>query len=132
MKFITNQPDATSLMTSARSFGNYDLPSALADLIDNSIKAQSHHIKLSCLYNSGDPEIRVVDDGYGMTRDELHIAMRPASANPLADRSPDDLGRFGWGLKSASFSQCKKLMVITGNVPINVEVGEQALPALSR
>lgn len=113
MQFIENPPDAASLMTTARSFGNYDLPSALADLIDNSLKAESRHIQLSCLFNGGDPQVSVVDDGYGMTATELHLAMRPASANPTADRSPDDLGRFGWGLKSASFSQCKKLTVIT-------------------
>jgi hypothetical protein len=113
MKFIQNPPDASSLMTSARSFGNYDLPGAIADLIDNSIKAQSRNIRLSCFYNSGSPKVSVVDDGYGMTEDELHAAMRPASSNPLADRSPDDLGRFGWGMKSASFSQCKKLTVIS-------------------
>jgi Histidine kinase-, DNA gyrase B-, and HSP90-like ATPase len=100
-------------MTSARSFGNYDLPGALADLIDNSIKAKARHIKVTCLYNSGDPRVSVLDDGYGMTQEELHAAMRPASANPLAERSPDDLGRFGWGMKSASFSQCKKLTVIS-------------------
>jgi hypothetical protein len=113
MKFIQNPPDASSLMTSARSFGNYDLPGAIADLIDNSIKAQSRNIRLTCVYDSGSPKVSVVDDGYGMTEEELHAAMRPASSNPLADRSPDDLGRFGWGMKSASFSQCKMLTVIS-------------------
>ena len=39
--------------------------------------------------------------------------MRPASVNPDQDRSADDLGRFGWGMKSASFSQCKQLVVVT-------------------
>jgi hypothetical protein len=113
MEFTRNEPDAVSLMTSARSFGNYDLPGALADLIDNSIKAQARSIWITCLFNVGKPSVIVVDDGYGMTRKELHAAMRPASSNPLAERSPDDLGRFGWGLKSASFSQCKRLTVIT-------------------
>ena len=113
MEFTRNEPDAVALMTSARSFGNYDLPGALADLIDNSIKAEARHIKVTCRYNSGDPRVSVLDDGYGMTQEELHAAMRPASANPLAERSPDDLGRFGWGMKSASFSQCKRLTVIS-------------------
>src|SRR5690606_36942662 len=40
-------------------------------------------------------------------------AMRPASTNPELERSPDDLGRFGWGLKSASFSQCRRLTVLS-------------------
>ena len=104
MKFEENPPDAASLMTSARSFGNYDLPGALADLIDNSIKADAHEVALTCEFAGGAPEIRIRDDGHGMSATELRQAMRPASANPLTERSPDDLGRFGWGMKSASFS----------------------------
>lgn len=113
MNYETNPPDAASLMMSARSFGNYDLPGALADLIDNSIKAGAREIALTCGFNGGDPEIRVRDDGHGLTGQELRDAMRPASSNPLAERSPDDLGRFGWGMKSASFSQCARLTVIS-------------------
>lgn len=113
MEYISNPPDASSLMMSARSFGNYDLAGAIADLIDNSIKAKARNINLKCLFNCGDPVIHIIDDGEGMSRDELHAAMRPASKNPLEERSPDDLGRFGWGLKSASFSQCLCLTVYT-------------------
>ena len=111
--YIKNPPDAKALMVSARSFGNYDLAGALADLIDNSIKAQAEKVSLFCLYNDGDPEIRVLDNGHGMSQSELYNAMRPANTNPLEERSPDDLGRFGWGMKSASFSQCSKLTVIS-------------------
>ena len=113
MEYEANPPDAASLMMSARSFGNYDLPAALADLIDNSINAGAREIVLTCLYNDGNPEVRVVDDGRGLSGTELRDAMRPASSNPLAERSPDDLGRFGWGMKSASFSQCAKLTVLS-------------------
>jgi len=113
MKYEANPPDAPSLMMSARSFGNYDLPGALADLIDNSIKAGAREIALNCQFNDGDPEIRVRDDGHGLTGQQLRDAMRPASSNPLAERSSDDLGRFGWGMKSASFSQCARLTVIS-------------------
>jgi len=112
-EFISNPPDATSLMISARSFGNYDLAGALADLIDNSIKAKASNINLKCFFNGGNPVIHIIDNGEGMSREELHAAMRPASRNPSEDRSPDDLGRFGWGLKSASFSQCLCLTVYT-------------------
>lgn len=113
MKFEENPPDAASLMRSARSFGNYDLPGALADLIDNSIKAGAREVSLTCNFAGGAPEIRIRDDGHGMSGAELRQAMRPASANPLVERSPDDLGRFGWGMKSASFSQCTRLSVLT-------------------
>ena len=100
-------------MISARSFGNYDLAGALADLIDNSIKAKSRNIWVLCTYNDGEPTVSVRDDGYGMNAAELETAMRPASTNPADERSPDDLGRFGWGMKSASFSQCRKLIVLS-------------------
>ncbi len=100
-------------MTSARSFGNYDLAGALSDLIDNSLKARAKNILLLCLFNNGAPEVRVTDNGNGMSEAELRNAMRPASQNPIDERSPDDLGRFGWGLKSASFSQCTRLTVIS-------------------
>lgn len=113
MQYENNPPDAAALMMSARSFGNYDVPAALADLIDNSIKAGAREISLTCRYNGGDPEIRIRDDGRGMSGRELREAMRPASSNPLTERLPDDLGRFGWGMKSASFSQCARLTVIS-------------------
>ncbi|MGZ2411120.1 histidine kinase/DNA gyrase B/HSP90-like ATPase [Sphingomonas sp. F9_3S_D5_B_2] len=113
MRYVQNPPDACALMTSARSFGNYDLASALADLIDNSIKAKAKVVDLTCLYNAADPIVRIADDGDGMTQGELHAAMRPASSNPSDERSPDDLGRFGWGMKTASFSQCKRLTVVS-------------------
>lgn len=113
MRFIQNPPDAASLMMSARSFGNYDLPSALADLIDNSINAGARSISLTCVMNDEGPEVRIRDDGSGMSSAFLVNAMRPASTNPEAERSPDDLGRFGWGMKSASFSQCRRLAVLT-------------------
>ncbi len=56
----------------------------------------------------------LTDDGDGMRPDELNNAMRPGSSNPLDDRNADDLGRFGLGLKTASFSQARML---TGSTP---------------
>lgn len=113
MRFESNPPDATALMTSARSFGNYDLASALADLLDNSIKARATTITILCVRKDGEAQVRIRDNGYGMSPPELIKAMRPASTNPSLDRAPDDLGRFGWGMKSASLSQCRRLTVIS-------------------
>ena len=109
---VSNPPDASALMTSARSFGNYDLARALADLLDNSITAGANMIRITCS-DVGEPEIRVRDDGSGMSQEELKVAMKPASVNPDKERPSEDLGRFGWGMKSASFSQCKLLTVVT-------------------
>lgn len=56
MRHVNNPPDASALMTSARSFGNYDLSSALADLLDNSIKARAHSIDIKCIRKDDGPE----------------------------------------------------------------------------
>jgi hypothetical protein len=48
-----------------------------------------------------------------MSETELFSAMRIGSQNPLDKRDVDDLGRFGLGLKTASFSQCRRLTVVT-------------------
>ena len=112
-EFVNNPPDASALMEASRSFGNYDLAAALADLIDNSISAGATNITIDCLYDGEASYIRIADNGKGMTEGELRNAMRPASTNPLEERHQDDLGRFGLGLKTASFSQARDLTVIT-------------------
>ena len=55
----------------------------------------------------------MLDDGQGMSEAELMDAMRPGTMSPLDIRDEDDLGRFGLGLKTASFSQCRRLTVVT-------------------
>lgn len=110
---ISNPPVARDLMVTARSFGNYDLAAALADLIDNSIKANASKIDIAFIPLSNDVIVRIRDDGEGMDSRTLTSAMRPASSNPEAIRDPNDLGRFGWGLKSASLSQARVLTVVS-------------------
>ncbi|WIA57852.1 ATP-binding protein [Sphingobium sp. WTD-1] len=105
-------PHAASLIQSLRDIG-YSCETALADILDNSITAGARHIEILSDLTCADPAIGILDDGRGMTAAELVEAMRPGSRNPLDDRDAGDLGRFGLGLKSASFSQCKKLTVLT-------------------
>lgn len=108
---ISNTPKAKNFMETARSFGNYDLALALADIIDNSITAGAKNIYIEANFDTD--KISISDDGHGMTREELIVAMRIGSKNPKEKRSDEDLGRFGLGLKTASFSQADKLTVLT-------------------
>lgn len=103
-------PHASSLIQSLRDIG-YSCETALADIIDNSITAGARRVEILSDVDGGDPALAVLDDGMGMSLAELIEAMRPGSRNPLAERAGHDLGRFGLGLKSASFSQCKRLTV---------------------
>ena len=105
-------PRASALVESLRDMG-YSLPTALADVIDNSITAKARNIQLLADTHDDDPAIGILDDGVGMTRDELLEAMRPGTQGPHEVRSDYDLGRFGLGLKTASFSQCRRLTVTT-------------------
>ena len=105
-------PHAASLIQSLRDIG-YSCETALADIVDNSVTAGARRIEILSDLASADPAVGLLDDGRGMTANELIEAMRPGSRNPLDSRAADDLGRFGLGLKSASFSQCKRLTVMT-------------------
>jgi hypothetical protein len=104
-------PDPISLIESMRAVG-YSVEAAIADLVDNSISARADLVEIK--YDaSDDPFVAILDNGWGMSPDELTNAMRHGSGNPTDAREPDDLGRFGLGLKTASLSQCRKLTVVS-------------------
>ena len=96
-------PNANSLIMSMRSLG-YSLNNAVADIIDNSISAKATKIDIICSWDNQEPFVEIKDNGIGMTSEELEEAMRLGSKNPLHERDKEDLGRFGLGLKTASFS----------------------------
>lgn len=115
-------PDPAALVESLRAFG-YTTSTAIADLIDNSITARARNVWVHFFWDGPESWIRIDDDGTGMTEVELVAAMRPGSRSPRDEREPQDLGRFGLGLKSASFSQCRLLTVRTRS---NHEVATRA------
>lgn len=98
-------------MESMRSIG-YSLESALADIVDNSVSARARKVAVE-FRPDPQPYIAIIDDGWGMTRQELERAMRHGSTDPGLERDAHDLGRYGLGLKTASLSQCRQLTVIS-------------------
>ena len=89
----------------------YELPDALADLVDNSIDAGARRVEITLFRNDEEvTSVTVADDGRGMNPAELRLGMQFAGRT---DHEPQDLGAFGLGMKSASFSQCETLTVIT-------------------
>jgi hypothetical protein len=103
-------PNAAAMIESMRAFG-YSPATAVADLVDNSITAGAQIIEVRLHWDGADSWVAVADDGRGMTEDELRTAMRLGSRSPRETRAAEDLGRFGLGLKTASFSQCRSLTV---------------------
>lgn len=101
-----------SLLESMRSVG-YSLNTAVADLIDNSIAAHAREINV-CYFDSGEtPYVAIVDDGDGMDYQAAVNAMKLAGTSPTDMRSSEDLGRFGLGLKTASLSQARSVLLVT-------------------
>lgn len=110
MDYINLIPNPSSLLESLRNIG-YSMKTAVADIIDNSITAGASAIHIRYSWNAGKPWFAIADNGCGMTKDALIAAMRFGSSNPLAQRTENDLGRFGLGMKTASISQCRHLLV---------------------
>ena len=104
-------PYAPTLIESTRAIG-YSLETAVADIIDNSIAANAKDVIIN-FFPIDDAYITILDNGKGMTEEEIDVAMQYGSKNPIEERSEKDLGRFGLGLKTASLSQCRCLTVIS-------------------
>lgn len=111
---LVQPPSAAAMCESMRSLG-YTPGAAVADLIDNSIAASAKNVWISVAEtrSSSGRRLAILDDGQGMTAEGLLAAMRPGSRSPREPRDLRDLGRFGLGLKTASFSQCRCLTVAT-------------------
>jgi len=109
-------PDPAATIESLRHLG-YDTSSALSDLIDNSIAAGARNVSVRCHWAGADSWRAVIDDGCGMTEGSLRQAMRIGSRDPLDVRAEGDLGRYGFGLKTASFSQAREVTVFSRHRP---------------
>ena len=98
---VAAEPYASSMIETFRAIG-YNLETAVADVIDNSISAFAKNIYFNSEWKGSESIITILDDGCGMDNDELIQAMRPGAKNPLEARN-----------ETASFSQCRKLIVLS-------------------
>lgn len=108
---VVLEPEPSILIESLRDIG-YSFESALADIIDNSITAEADDVQIFAL-PVDDFKVAIVDNGQGLSKNELLQAMKLGSTNPREERKVNDLGRFGLGMKTASFSQCRRLTVVS-------------------
>ena len=101
-------PDPRSL----EALGRHHSPeAALAELVDNSIDAGARHVLIRFV-RDGDSLVRLltVDDGVGMEGSQIDIAM---TVGGMRDYQDNEIGRFGLGMKAASFSQARSVTVIS-------------------
>ncbi len=105
-------PLAGAMIESLRGVG-YSTATALADVVDNSISAGARNVWVRFAYKGPASFVSILDDGHGMSAPELLRAMTLGGISPLLHRAERDLGRFGLVLKTASFSQCRCLTVVS-------------------
>jgi hypothetical protein len=103
-------PDAGGVLTALARIG-YELEVALADLVDNSIDAGARNVLIRFLRSTDRiTGLAVVDDGEGINPSEIDEAMGFGADTGKDD---SDLGKYGMGLKSASFSQAQSVAVLS-------------------
>lgn len=112
-KTIEIAPSAARLTGSLRDIG-YDFPTAVADLVDNSITAGASRINIYTQFEPNGSYVLISDDGSGMSDRDLIEALRFGTRRTY---STNELGRFGLGLKTGTFSQCRRLTVVTRSAP---------------
>ena len=101
---------------------------AIAELIDNSIEAESRHIDLLCREVESTANVRrrtrvdavgVADNGCGMDPPVLIRALRFGGRGNLISQRRNRIGKYGVGLPASSVSQCKRADVWTWQNGIN-------------
>jgi hypothetical protein len=108
-KTVSAPPYPYETMLALSSMG-YDFSQAIADVIDNSIDAGSSKIDIASYSDEGSADsayLLVMDNGAGMNQDRLHTAMTLGGTSSGVGA----LGKFGMGMKTASLSQCDRLVV---------------------
>ncbi|MFD3545896.1 ATP-binding protein [Streptomyces sp. NPDC058655] len=102
-------PDARYM--EALSSQGYGFEVAIADLVDNSIDAGAKDVVIHFLRDEDRlVSLLVIDDGRGMTEEELDVAM---TVGGRRDYDAQALGMFGTGLKSASLSHASAVTVVS-------------------
>jgi hypothetical protein len=118
---IKRPPNPEYLIKSIAEQG-YSLETAFADLIDNSISANATIIEILSNTTNG-TKIFISDNGEGMTEEKLIESLSIPSSSIDNIRNKNDLGRFGLGLKTASFSQTRNLIVLSKTIDSNLYSG---------
>ena len=124
-------PSASSLVASMRDLG-YSFETAIADLIDNSITAESSTLEIFCDLASDCPAIVIIDNGIGMNMDEViknlgtiaKSGTKEFLSKLTGDRAKDSqlIGQFGVGFYSA-FIVADKVEVTSRHAGDNIENG---------
>jgi hypothetical protein len=102
---------SSNFIRAVRESGYVSLSTALAELVDNSLQAAATNVAITIVRPTagGFPEIRVEDNGGGMSRAQIEACLRFGGSSRFNERQ--SFGRFGMGLPAASLSQARRVEV---------------------
>lgn len=94
-----------------RDIGYKSTAFALAELIDNSIQASASKVDVVFGFQKGSKpsQIAIIDDGHGMTPKMVRASLIWGAGTRGENR--DGFGKYGYGLPTASISQCLRVTV---------------------
>ncbi|MDX2544683.1 ATP-binding protein [Streptomyces sp. WI04-05B] len=127
---------SSNFIRAIRESGYVSLSTALAELIDNSLQAAATEVAITIVRTKAgeDPEIRVEDNGEGMSRSEIETCLRFGGSSRFDERR--SFGRFGLGLPAASLSQARQIEVtswqngrVANQVCLDVDAVATGVPA---
>lgn len=97
--------DPRNFLLATRDSGYRTTESAIAEFVDNAIQANASRVEIEIFKGSDAThpiELRIADDGDGMSEAELSSALAFGGSSRFDDRS--SLGRYGMGLPNAALS----------------------------
>jgi len=100
-----------SFILATRDSGYKNTASAFAELVDNSLDAGATEIHITLEQINKEYTAKVIDNGAGMTANQLHTALLFGGSSKFNSR--ESLGRYGMGLGNSSLSQARRFEVIT-------------------
>jgi hypothetical protein len=94
-----------------RDIGYKSTSYAVAELVDNAIQASAKRVDIVFGFDSGakPTKLAVIDDGYGMEPKMVRAALIWGAGTRADNRA--GFGKYGYGLPSASVSQCHRVTV---------------------
>lgn len=105
-----------NFIQATRDSGYKNTTAALAEFVDNSIEAGATCIQID-VRKAVDDEItiEVLDDGCGMTTNQLRSALQFGGSSRFSSRA--GIGRFGMGLPNAAVSQARRVELLSWQNP---------------
>jgi hypothetical protein len=109
-----------TFIQATRDSGYKTTSSAIAELIDNALEADAHTVDIRIDLPEGTDEKRIVvtDDGIGMNRHTLQLALQFGGSTRFNSRT--GTGRYGMGLPNGSLSQARRVDVYSWQNPLSV------------